>query len=152
MVSFNLKKKKLKEMQMKHEEILKRTKDTNKAKDFFLEKLAFMIGPDRLKHLMEKHLEDFNLIDVRGYEDYIKGHIPYAVHIPFEQMEEQLVKLSKDKVNILYSHSFLCQKSKKAAYILADEGYPVMELLGGFKGWKKRDFDIIETDDADYPN
>ena len=40
----------------------------------------------------------------------------------------------------------------KAAYILADEGYPVMELLGGFKGWKKRDFDIIETDDADYPN
>ncbi len=76
-----------------------------------------MIGPDRLKHLMEKHLEDFNLIDVRAYEDYIKGHIPYAVHIPYDQMEEQLVKLSKDKVNILYSHSFLCQKSKKKPLI-----------------------------------
>ena len=44
----------------------------------------------------------------------------------------------------------LCQKSKKAAYFLASEGYPVKELIGGFKGWKKRDFDIIENEAPDY--
>lgn len=136
---------------MRHEEIWKAAKDAGKAKDFFKAKLAHTIGPDRLKHLIDKHLDEFNLIDVRKYEDYIKGHIPYAVHIPYDQMEDQLVKLSKDKVNILYSYSFLCQLSQKAAYMLADKGYPVMEVIGGFKGWKKRDFDIVENDESDYP-
>lgn len=136
---------------MKHEEIWKAAKNTGKAKDFFKEKLAHTIGPDRLKHLMDKHLDEFNLIDVRKYEDYINGHIPYAIHIPYDQMEDQLVKLSKDKVNILYGASLLCQLSQKAAYMLADEGYPVMEVIGGFKGWKKRDFDIVENDESDYP-
>jgi len=109
---------------MRHEEIWKAAQDAGKAKDFFKAKLAHTIGPDRLKHLIDKQLDEFNLIDVRKYEDYIKGHIPYAVHIPYDQMEDQLVKLSKDKVNILY---------------------------GGFKGWKKRDFDIVENDESDYP-
>lgn len=136
---------------MKHEEILKALKDTHKAKEYFLEKLAHTIGPDRLKHLMEYHLEDYNLFDLRSYEDYVKGHIPYAIHVPFDQLDDQLVKFSKDKVNILYSYSFLCQLSQKAAYILAEQGYPVMEVVGGFKGWKKRDFDIIENDMTDYP-
>lgn len=136
---------------MRHEEIWKAAKDAGNAKDFFKAKLAHTIGPDRLKHLIDKHLDEFNLIDVRKYEDYIKGHIPYAVHIPYDQMEDQLVKLSKDKVNILYSYSFLCQLSQKAAYMLDDKGYPVMEVIGGFKGWKKRDFDIVENDESDYP-
>ena len=136
---------------MRHEEIWKAAQDAGKAKDFFKAKLAHTIGPDRLKHLIDKHLDEFNLIDVRKYEDYIKGHIPYDVHIPYDQMEDQLVKLSKDKVNILYSYSFLCQLSQKAAYMLADKGYPVMEVIGGFKGWKKRDFDIVENDESDYP-
>lgn len=134
-----------------HHDIHEMTKDTRKAKDFFKEKLAFLTGPDRLKHMMENHLEDYNLFDLREYEDYVKGHIPYAIHIPFDQLEDQLVKFSKDKVNVLYSYSFLCQRSQKAAYFLADEGYPVRELIGGFKGWKKRDFDIVENDMTDYP-
>lgn len=136
---------------MKHEEIQKMTKDTHKAKEYFLNKLAHTIGPDRLKHILQHHLKDYNLIDLRKYEDYVKGHIPYSVHIPFEQLEEQLVKFSKDKINILYSYSPLCQLSQKAAYILAGKDYPVMELIGGFKGWKKRDFDIVENDMSDYP-
>lgn len=134
-----------------HQEIFDTTEDTKKAREFFKEKLAYCIGPDRLKHLTESHLEDFNLFDVREYDDYIKGHIPYAVHIPLDQLDEQEVKFSKDKLNIFYSYSLTCQRSQKAAYILADKGYPVMELIGGFKGWKKRGFDTIEDDMADYP-
>ena len=134
-----------------HEEILKAAKDTHKAKEIFMNKLAYMIGPDRLKHMMDCHLEEYNLVDLRKYEDYVKGHIPYAVHVPFDQFEEQMVKFSRDKINILYGYSFLCQLSTKAAFMLADKGYPVMELIGGFKGWKKRDLDIVENDVSDYP-
>ncbi len=132
-------------------EINEFTKDTHVAKEHFKKQLAFTIGADCLKHMMEKHLEEYNLIDIRKYDDYIKGHIPYAVHVPFEQLEEQMNKFSKDKINIIYSYSIFCQLSKKAAYILASEGYPVKELTGGFKAWKKRDFDIVENEVSDYP-
>lgn len=136
---------------MSHEKIIKATKDTGKAKDFFMNNLAFTIGPDRLHHLMQEHLEEFNLYDVRDYEDYIKGHIPYAMHIPFDQLEEQMENFSKDKINIFYSYCPLCQRCVKAAYIAADKGYPAMTVIGGFKGWKKRDLDIVENDVSDYP-
>lgn len=136
---------------MNDKEFLNAVKDTRKAREYFLDQIAYTIGPDRLLKLREKHLEDFNLFDIREYDDYIKGHIPYATHIPFKQLDDQLVKFSKDKVNIIYSYSLLCQRSKKAAYMLADKGYPVMELVGGFKGWKKRDFEIVEDDVSDFP-
>ena len=138
-------------MHKKHEEICKMTKDTKHAQEFFKQMLAFTVSPDRLKHMMEKHLEDYTLVDLREYDDYIKGHIPFAVHVPYDQLEEQMVQFSKDKINVLYGYSPFCQLSKKAAYHLASEGYPVGELLGGFKSWKKRDFDIVENDVEDYP-
>lgn len=136
---------------MDDKEFLNAVKDTRKARDYFLDQIAYTIGPDRLMKLKEKYINEFNLFDIRDYEDYLKGHIPYATHIPFKQFEDQLVKFSKDKVNIIYSYSLLCQRSKKAAYFLTDKGYPVMELVGGFNGWKKRDFEIVEDDASDYP-
>ncbi len=132
-------------------EIKKRTNDTNKAKEYFLNELAYTIGPLKLKKMLEKHLEEFDLFDLREYEDFIKGHIPFASHLPADQLEDQLVKFSKEKINILYSYNFTCHLAAKCAYKLADEGYPVMVLTGGFKGWKKNDFDIIEDDVSDYP-
>lgn len=137
-------------MHKNHEEICKLTKNTGKAEEFFKSLLAFTVSPDRLKHLMEKHLEEYTLVDLREYDDYIKGHIPFAIHVPFDQLEEQTVQFSKDRINIVYGYSPFCQLAKKAAYHLAKEGYPVRELWGGFKAWKKRDFDIVENESGDY--
>ncbi len=133
-------------MHEKFQEVCDFVKDNKKAEEFFKEKLAFTIGPDCLNNMMKEYLDKFTLIDLRDYDDYIKGHIPYAVHVPFDQFEEQMLQFSKDKINIVYSYSYLCRKSTKAAYRLAKEGYPVKELIGGYKGWKKRDFDIVEND------
>lgn len=132
-------------------EFLDATKDTHKAKEYFLNEMAYTLGPIELKHMIEHHLDLFNLIDVRMYDDYIKGHIPYATHIPYEQMEKQWMKLSKDKINIVYCYSIVCHLGKKAAYKIASNGYPVMELTGGFASWKKHDLEIIEEDMSDYP-
>lgn|SRR5574344_146359 len=136
---------------MNNNDILELRNNPHKAKEFFLNHLAFTTSPDRLNAMMQKHLEDFNLFDFRDYDDYIKAHIPYAIHIPFDQLEEQMVKFTRDKVNVLYSYSPLCQLANKVAYILADKGYPVMVLTCGFKGWKKRDFQTVEDDMPDYP-
>ena len=50
-------------MHKNHEEICKLTKNTGKAEEFFKSLLAFTVSPDRLKHLMEKHLEEYTLVE-----------------------------------------------------------------------------------------
>lgn len=124
------------------------TMDTRRAHEYFLNEISYSIGAHELKKLISDDLNSFNLIDVRKYEDYIDGHIPYATHVPVDEIDGHLNMFSKEKVNIVYSQSIICRKSKKAALKLTEKGYPVRELTGGFKAWKKQDFDIVK-DSAD---
>lgn len=120
------------------------TMDTHRAHEYFLNELCYSIGPHELKDLIKNDLNSFNLVDVRKYDHYIDGHIPFAMHLPIDEIDEHLNMFSKDKVNIVYSHSIFCHKAKKAAVKLTEKGYPVKELTGGFKAWKKHDFDIVK--------
>lgn len=126
------------------EEYLKITKDTHRAHEHFLNEICYHISPGKLNRLIKKELDSFNLVDVRMYEDYLEGHIPFATHVPHKELEENFNKFSKDKINIVYSSNMACLLAKKCAVKLTEHGYPVMELAGGFKCWKKHDFDIIK--------
>ncbi len=53
--------------------------------------------------------------------------------------------LDKDKVNIVYSYCPYCNKAAKAAYMMADKGYPAMVLSGGYKIWREIGFDTVKT-------
>lgn len=133
-----------------HHEICSTSHDTHKAREFFLQMLSFTIVPKMLEEKIEKYLDKFNLFDLREYDDYIEGHIPYAEHVPFDKIEENLEMFSKDKINILYGASPLCQRPAIAAFELADKGYPVKILIGGMKGWEKTCRDVVKTDTTDY--
>ena len=76
-----------------------------------------------------------NVIDVRNPEDYEISHIPGAISIPKDEISNNLEKLSKDKVNVVYCYNQQCLLGALAALILADYDYPVMLLEGGFKTW-----------------
>ena len=130
-----------------HEKI---TKDLSRAKKFFEDILSFTVGPYTLDKMIKEKLGSINVIDVREYEDYIEGHIPYAVHIPYKEMEEHLKMLNKDNTSIIYSYSDSCPRAYKAALQLLDEHYPSVVLRGGFKEWKKFDFEIIKNSTNDY--
>lgn len=121
------------------------TFNSAKAKEFFLEKISFEISPRKLEKCIKENIEDINIVDVRLYEDYIEGHIPFAIHVPLDSLEEHLVMFDKDKVNIVYSYCPYCKKAQEAAYMIAEKGYPVMTLCGGYKIWKEIGFDTIKT-------
>lgn len=121
------------------------TFNSNKAKEFFLEKISFEISPRELEMYIKSNIEDINIVDVRSYDDYIDGHIPFAIHVPIDNLEEHLVMFDKDKVNIVYSYCPYCKMADKAAYIIADKNYPVMKLCGGYKIWHEIGFDTIKT-------
>lgn len=116
-----------------HEKIKEIRFNSEKAQCFFSKLLAFTLGPVELKELMDE--ENVRVVDVRRVEDYEVSHIPSAISIPCDEMDKNLDKLSKDGVTVVYSYSCECSLAARAALTLADYGYPVMLLTGGFKTW-----------------
>ena len=113
--------------------------DPAKAKEYFEAKMAFTTGPVELERMMKNR--EVNVVDVRAAEDYAEGHIPGAVNLPKDQWHT-LKGLRKDKPNVLYCYSHVCHLAATAAVEFADEGYPVMELDGGWRWWKNDGFEI----------
>lgn len=111
-----------------------------KAQCFFSKKLAFTLGPIELKNLLDEG--KVKLLDVRKKEDYDIAHIPSAISIPKDELADNVDKLSKEEVTVVYSYNQQCHLSANACLILADYGYPTMLLEGGFKTWTE-DFRFV---------
>jgi len=108
----------------------------NKALEYFESKLDFTIDPIGLNHAI-KNNEDINIIDVRSENDFRKAHIPNAVNLPKDRWQS-FEGLTHDKPNIVYCYSITCMLSSNACREFAQNGYSVMELIGGFDEWQKR--------------
>ncbi len=121
------------------------TKNTQKAREYFENKVAFTAGPVELKKMMAEEVDRIQIIDVRKADDYQKGHIPEAISIPAAQLESSLNELSRDKINIVYCYSQQCHLAAKSAIILAGNDLPVIELEGGFAEWRNADYDIVTS-------
>ncbi|MBY0356597.1 MAG: hypothetical protein K2W82_01240 [Candidatus Obscuribacterales bacterium] len=117
------------------------SKEQAAAVAYFEQKLAFEIGPVGLKMALEKG-EKFQIVDLRTPELYAKGHIPGAINILFENLDENLSKLSKDTTTVVYCYDVLCHLATRVALELAKKGYKVQELHGGFDGWADHQFQI----------
>lgn len=115
------------------------SRDPAKAKTFFESKMAFTTGPVELERMMKNN--EVNVVDVRAAEDYAKGHIPGAINLPHDQWST-MKGLRKDKTNVLYCYSIVCHLAATAAVEFSAQGYPVMELDGGWRWWKDDGFDI----------
>ena len=110
------------------------------AKEYFEAKMQFTTGPVELDRMI-KQGEDINIVDVRAADDYAKGHIPCAINLPKENWST-LASLRKDKTNVIYCYSQTCHLAATAAVEFAEQGYPVMEMEGGFRTWNELRLDI----------
>ena len=83
-------------------------------------------------------------LDVRSIDEYASGHIAKAINI--DVMKDDFTTkatslLPKDKTIALYCRSG--RRSKKAAGILVENGYKVIELNSGISGWINAQKDIV---------
>ena len=86
-----------------------------------------------------KYIQDKNVtvLDVRTPAEHAEGYIP-GTDFNIDVLEDSYSKIAteklpKDKPVALYCRSG--NRSKKAARILVDKGYEVVELGTGFRGW-----------------
>lgn len=76
------------------------------------------------------------VVDVRTADEFSGGHIPNAINIDVNRagfLYEADERLSKDKTIAVYCHGGV--RSRKAATLLATNGFCVVNLDGGITEW-----------------
>lgn len=76
------------------------------------------------------------LIDVRPKEEFEKAHIPGAVSIPIEELEEQLSSLPTDFDIVAYCRGPYCLLSAQAVKMLKAKGINAFRFKEGVLEWK----------------
>jgi phage shock protein E len=85
------------------------------------------------------------LVDVRSQQEWDKGHVDGAIHVPItsleELSEEKIAKLIPKK-KLVYIHCEVGMRAEAAGVILQPQGYQVRVLKQGYKklldaGFKK---------------
>lgn len=74
------------------------------------------------------------IVDVRSPKEFVTSHIPMAINLPLEEIEQGKYSLPKNKVLILY-----CENggaSTMAARILSEKGFRVVNAVGGINAYR----------------
>lgn len=110
------------------------SKEAARAVQYFEDKLAFEISPVGLNRALDAK-EQFQIIDLRTKELFEKSHIPGSIQVNYENLEAVIPKLNKDQVTVTVCYNITCTLATKAALVLANKGFKVKELIGGFDEW-----------------
>src|SRR5689334_3591232 len=114
--------------------------DPAKALQYFEDKMTFTTGPVELNRAIDEK-RDIVVVDVRAAEDFVKGHVRGALSLPRDKWSSP-IGMRKDKLNVVYCYSHVCHLGAAACVEFARQGYPVMEMDGGFVAWTKHDLAI----------
>lgn len=74
------------------------------------------------------------IIDLRDQMEYLEGHIPTAINIPYEDFEKEKYSLSSNVELILY-----CDRGNLSLILardLSNEGYLVKSIYGGISAYR----------------
>ncbi len=93
------------------------------------------LKPSAVKDILNKDKRGrFLLLDVRQSGEYESGHIPKAVLVPLNELEERQKEIDRDKIIIAYSRSG--HVSVAAAIVLYQLGFrSLFHLDGGISNW-----------------
>jgi len=92
------------------------------------------IEPTELKKLVEHPVDSIWIIDVRSEKAYANGHIPTARSFPYNEINERLNEIPKDKYLILYCN--VGATAQIALKTLKKKGYKRTINWGGLSRWE----------------
>ena len=85
----------------------------------------------------------FVVLDSRSTESWDQGHVPGAVHLPTALIPARAEDLLDKSVPVVtYCWGPGCNGATRAALALAELGYQVKEMLGGFEYWVREGFEF----------
>ena len=96
---------------------------------------AYMnITAEEAKQIMDSE-EGYIILDVRTQEEYDQGHIPGAIVISHDEIEEKAEEVLTDKKQLILVYCRSGRRSKLAAEALVELGYTNIKEFGGIIDW-----------------
>ena len=92
------------------------------------------ITSEKAKEIMDTE-EGYIILDVRTQEEYDQGHIPGAIVISHEEIEEKAEQVLTDKDQLILVYCRSGRRSKLAAEALVEQGYTNIKEFGGIIDW-----------------
>jgi len=80
---------------------------------------------------------DIILLDVRPEVEYENGHLPGALSLPLEEVEQKLASLPDEKTIVAYCRGPYCVMADDALAVLAANGRRVARLEEGVLEWRQ---------------
>ncbi|WP_195937747.1 rhodanese-like domain-containing protein [Romboutsia sp. 1001713B170131_170501_G6] len=96
----------------------------------------YILDSERIKSMIDNNEFDL-IIDIRNEEYYLNGHLPKAINIPMNEINDKIDFLAdyKDKKILLYCG--IGSQSKAACKVLSINGFnKLYSLFGGIKDYK----------------
>ena len=91
------------------------------------------ITSDEAKKMMET--QKVIVVDVRTLEEYNEGHIPNAISVPLETIENEAEAKLKNQDALILVYCRSGRRSREAALKLIEKGYTNVIDFGGIKDW-----------------
>lgn len=112
----------------------------------YMNKLSVETDVADVRYDMQHRVNDFVLIDVRSSKAYAECHIPGALSLPSNQINEvTTAHLSKGQVIVVYCWGPACNGGTKGAARLSGLGFRVKEMIGGIEYWRKEGNEVEGT-------
>jgi rhodanese-related sulfurtransferase/DNA-binding transcriptional ArsR family regulator len=82
------------------------------------------------------------VLDVRPVEEYVAGHVPGAINVPLEELEEHLQELDSGLEVVAYCRGPHCVLAFDAVELLRKKGIAAVRLDGGLPEWRSEGYPI----------
>ena len=105
-----------------------------KDKEVTVELNTRYVSMDEITEIMEQN-EGYVILDVRTHEEYNEGHIPNAICIPNETIDESVINELPDKNQLILIYCRSGNRSKQATKKLENLGYTNLVEFGGIIDW-----------------
>ena len=82
------------------------------------------------------------VLDVRPPEEYQAGHIPGALSVPLDELEQHISELPQDQEIVAYCRGPYCVLAVEAVEKLRARGFQAVRLEDSIQDWRSRGFQV----------
>lgn len=79
---------------------------------------------------------EVTVLDIRPKEEFASGHLPNAINIPPDEVEQRIDELDSNQTIVAYCRGPYCLFSYNAVKLLNEKGYTAQRLEDGYPEWQ----------------
>ncbi|MHB0867352.1 MAG: ArsR/SmtB family transcription factor [Thermoleophilia bacterium] len=110
----------------------------------FLEEKGMMEAVNREALIERVRSGEVTVLDVRPAEEFRAGHIPGAISVPLDDLEQKLTELPRGREVVAYCRGPYCVLAIEAVEVLRRNGFKASRLSEGVMDWRAKGF-VIEA-------